>query len=1113
MRILLPLLVLQIFLNASCEQTSQDEEDAQFKLVAEGKSGIGFRNNVEEGLNTNVLMYEYFYNGGGVAAGDLNGDGLDDLYFTSNMEENHLYLNKGNLTFTEIALQAGVQGRNGPWKTGVSLVDVNADGKLDIYLCYSGNLPAEKKRNQLFINYGNNAQGIPFFKDEAASYGLDHPGNSTHAVFFDYDRDQDLDMILVNHNPKSLPILDESSTADLLSKDDENSGLLFFENPGMGKPFSNVTKALGIQNSSLSYGLAVGISDFNKDGWLDFYVSNDYTIPDFLYLNQQGKDFKNIINTSLGHFSQFSMGNDVADVNNDLLPDILTLDMLPEDNKRQKLLMAPDNYEKFDFNLRVGFGHQYMRNMLQLNQGVNAADQNPYFSEVAQQAGISNTDWSWSALLADYDNDGWKDLYVTNGYLRDYTNLDFLKYMGDYVQNNQQDIQREKVLELVEKMPSSNLTNYMFKNEGYGMFNRKTSAWGMDKSSNSNGAVYTDLDNDGDLEIVVNNINQPAFLFENTSNKKTQKKYFISFNLQGEGANTFGLGTTVTTYAKGKKQVVEQQPHRSYQSSVSTTLHIGLDSIQEIDSVVVKWNSGKIQVLQSVKADRFIILKESEAKHVININQSNPTYFTQTNPTIISTSASEFNDFKRQPQLVFPQSFFGPVLEKGDLNGDGRPDIFVGADGTSPSKILFQSANGKFTQSSQTEMEICKGFETGAALLEDLDADGDLDIYEGLGGYGNVELEANNNYKDHIYLNDGKGHFSYSSAALPAMTMASQSCVTSIQLDGDKLPDLFIGSRVIPGSFPQIPQSHVLKNLGNGKFEDVSSRYPLACNAGMISDAQWIDLDGNKVFELVLVGNWMPIRIFNFKGNSCQETTSDFFEHSSTGLWNRLEIADLDNNGKPEIIVGNLGENSQLKVKKNQPIELYAKDFDANGAIDPILTTYVMGKKYPFLTRDELLDQLSMMRNRFTSYESFASAELEKIFSKDELTDAQYLNAEVVQTQVFSLNKQGKFEVVALPLEVQQSPIFAINVSDFDADGKKDILFAGNIHHGRLRLGNMDASYGLMIKGQGELKFKVVPQQQTGLWLKGDTRNILSIGNRIIIGMNGLPIQEYQFKK
>ena len=585
------------------QEKSTSENSPLFTLLAPDETGVAFSNEITEGLNTNILMYEYFYNGAGIAAGDFNGDGLVDLYFSSNMSDNKFYLNKGRMKFEDVTDISGAGGRPGPWKSGVNSVDINADGKLDIYLCYSGAMPAQKRVNQLFINMGNDESGIPRFEDRAEMYGLANAGFSNQSYFLDYDQDGDLDMLLLNHNPKNLPIQNIEATKELFNKDNPEKGLRLFKQTA-GK-FEDVTTSAGINGSELSYGLGLAISDFNEDGWPDFYISNDYSVPDFLYINNKNGSFRNDLQNCLGHTSQFSMGNDVGDINNDGLQDIFTLDMLPEDNRRQKLLMGPDNYAKFDLNVRSGFYYQYMRNMLHVNNG------NGTFSETGQFAGISNTDWSWAALMADYDNDGWKDLFVTNGYLRDYTNQDFLFYMNNYVKEKGR-LRREDVLEIVKEMPSSNVANYIFQNNKAGSFQNKASDWGLNQPSNSNGAVYADLDNDGDLDLVVNNINQPAFIYQNEA-QKINGNNFLQVRLTGEAPNTFGLGAKVKIFAAGKCSYSNKTLQGVIFPLYRQLFILAWEILKKWTRLIVTWNGGKVQTMYNIKANTTLQLHEKDA--------------------------------------------------------------------------------------------------------------------------------------------------------------------------------------------------------------------------------------------------------------------------------------------------------------------------------------------------------------------------------------------------------------------------------------------------------------------------------------------------------------------
>ena len=1102
----------------STEQTtnSSNDEPALFTLLTPEQTHVDFQNIINEGLNTNVLMYEYFYNGGGVAVGDLNGDKLDDLYFTANLSDNKLYLNKGAMQFEDITPQSGAGGRQGPWKTGVTMADVNGDGRLDIFVCHSGNLPPEKKTNELFINQGNNAQGIPTFLEQAADYGLNSPTSSTNAYFFDYDRDGDLDLFLLNHNIKSLPVLNESSSAALDKTDDPVSGSRLFRNEN--KKFTDVTAKAGIRSSSLSYGLGAGIADFNQDGWPDIYVSNDYTIPDRLYINNQKGGFTDQLTTSIGHTSHFSMGNDIADINNDAAPDIFTLDMLPEDNRRQKLLMAPDNYEKFDMVVRSGFHKQFMRNMLQLNQGAGSQEsevsgsKSAGFAEIGQLAGISNTDWSWTALFADYDNDGWKDLYITNGYLRDYTNLDFLKYMNDF-QQNQPNIGRQDVLNLVQQMPASNVVNYLYKNNKDLTFKNVGNQWGLGQNSNSNGAVYADLDNDGDLDLVVNNVNQPAFIYQNEANQKL-KHHYLKVSLAGAGMNRFGIGAKVMIYQKGQTQYLEQMPMRGYQSSVSGVLHFGLGSSTAIDSLKVIWPNGKQQHLTNVKGDQWLTLNEKDA----NESTSLPVYvvplFEEKPSSIVyQQPATGFNDFKRQILMVNPQSYVGPVLTKADVNADGLEDVFVGGGNGQAGALFIQQSAGngsssRFVKKPQPAFDADAKSDAADAVFFDADADKDMDLYVCHGGYAN--FEANDPLlQDALYLNDGNGNFTKNSTALPQM-LVSTSCVRVADVNGDGRPDLFVGGRVVPGSYPEIPTSFILINDGKGNFKDVTATLAVGLQKiGMVTDAAWLDLNADKKPELIVVGEWMPVTVFENVNGKLENKTNNYFDKNYSGWWNKLLVDDFNGDGKMDLVVGNLGLNSQVKASFEQPAELYFKDFDQNGRIDPILCTYIQGKSYPYITRDELIGQMPMMGKRYPDYKSYSEATLKDIFGTSELEGVNRLEANHLATSLFERSANGKFVLKQLPLEAQTSPIYALIALDYDKDGKKDLLLCGNQLRTRLRLGQYDANFGTLLHNNGNGNFSYVPQQKSGFHLNGEVRSILNVNDKLYFGINQQKIVAY----
>jgi hypothetical protein len=1084
------------------DEAAADKSASQpplFTLLTQAQSNISFSNDLSEGPNTNILMYEYFYNGGGVAAGDLNGDGLDDVYLVANMTDNKLYLNKGKLEFKDISALSGAAGRPGPWKTGVTFTDVNGDGKLDIYLCYSGALPDHKRVNQLFINEGNDAQGIPHFKDKAAEYGLATAAYSNQSYFFDYDRDGDLDMLLLNHNPKSLPILNEVSTAEFLKKDDVLMGTRLFQQTN-GK-FKDVTRQANISGSALSYGLGIGIADFNQDQWPDFYLSNDYNVPDYLYINQRDGTFKDQLRESIGHNSQFSMGNDVADVNNDGWPDIFTLDMLPEDNHRQKLLLAPDNYGKFELNLRTGFHYQYMRNMLQINNG------NDTFSEVAQAAGISNTDWSWAALFADYNNDGWKDLLVTNGYLRDYTNLDFIKYMNDMVAAKGR-LKREDVLEIVSHMPSSNVINYIFANHGGQQFSQTGKAWGFTKPSNSNGAIYSDLDNDGDLDLIINNINQPAFVYRN-NRSEMEASHFLKVKLHGDGLNTQGLGAEVTVFTNGQSQVLYQSPSRGYLSSVSPVLHFGLGAITSVDSLVVKWNSGKKETVTHPATNAVIELFEKNAQQQTTKEKGLPAFFKEVKSSVeASVSLSEINDFNRQPLLPYQFSYTAPCLAKADVNGDGKEDIFVGGGYQQAASLFIQTADEKFVRKPIPDFEKDKTQVDADAIFFDADQDGDADLYVASGGYHQFQ-PGDDLLEDRLYMNDGKGNFALSRSSLPSMKF-SKSCVRAADINQDGKPDLFVGGRLIPGRYPETPQSFILINDGKGSFTDqTESIAPALKAAGMITDALFTDINHDKQNDLITVGEWAPVTVWLNQDGKLVNSTSQFFGAAQHGFWNRIATADFNKDGKPDFVVGNYGLNTQCKVSDEQPAELYFKDFDNNGMVDPVFCFFIQGKSYPYLTRDELLEQQGRFRQRFNSYASYADRTVSQIFSEEELKSATRLTANQLATGIY-LSKGDRYEFMPLPSEAQWAPVFSITVLDYDRDGKEDLLLCGNITKMKVRIGKMDANYGMLFKGDGAGNFSYIPQRFSGFKIQGDVRNVLAIHDKLLFSLIDHPLRMYK---
>ena len=1087
----------------SCKQ---GKKEIRFSVVPAAQSAITFENTIQETEQLNVMKYEYMYNGGGVAVGDLNGDSLPDIYLTGNMVPDKLYLNQGKLSFKDITEAAGIQNHKG-WKTGVTMADVNADGLLDIYVCYSGNTPLEERGNQLFINQGVQ-QGVPVFKEMAAAYGLDGKGsNSTQAAFFDYDRDGDLDMFLLNHatmfyNPFY-------NTEKLRTLRHPYFGNKLYRNDSLH--FTDVSEAAGIKGGGINFGLGIGISDVNNDGWPDIYVTNDYEEQDFLYLNNHDGTFNSqAIKESIAHISRNGMGVDIADYNNDGLQDIIVLDMLPEDNYRQKMLRGPDDYDKYHLLVDNGYYHQNMRNTLQLNNGITPAGI-PLYSEIGQLAGVSNTDWSWCPLLADFDNDGYKDLFITNGFLRDFTNLDFVKYVYQDKQKNQ------RPYEIVKQLPATRISNYAFRNNGDLTFQNATEAWGLSEASISNGAVYADLDNDGDLDLVTNNINQPAFLYRN--NADHEQSHYIKIKLKGFANNTSAVGAKVGIRVGGQLQVQELYPTRGFQSCMPAEIIFGTGPNTTIDSLWVLWPDRKIDVKRNVKTDTMLVWSETaDAPDHHPTDHNGPPWFedaTRESAMAYRHVENDFIDFKTQYLLPYQLSKYGPSLASGDVDGDGSDDLFIGGASGHPGRLYLNTSKG-FTEAATQPWKDDGLSEDTGALFFDADNDGDRDLYLVHGG---VEFPASAAalLQDKLFENDGKGNFKPVTTALPR-EVSNGSCIAASDFDKDGDLDLFVGARSIPGNYPLPSISLLLRNDSRpGKILFTNITPDFLRKPGMVTSGVWMDYNHDAWPDLLLAGEFMPVMLFENRNGTFTDQTASAGLSNTSGLWCKLLAADVDNDGDLDVIAGNAGLNLPFRTSEQEPIALAYGDFNGDGQVDPLMTTYVQGKRFPYPSRDELLEVMPALKKKFVTYASYATATMEDVLSVEALRRAGHLEAAVTRSCFLINSGNGKFDVVSLPVEAQFSMNSALAFEDFNADGIKDLALAGNFYPYRVQAGRCDASSGLILKGTGHGKYEPLSFNTTGFYAAGDVRTMVVLKangneNQVVIGVNDASPVVYRYK-
>jgi hypothetical protein len=1076
-------------------------KESGFTKLESDDTEIEFENRLTETIDN--FSYDYLYNGAGVAAGDVNNDGLVDLYFVGNMVSNKLYLNEGDFSFEDVTEAAGVGGKEG-WKTGVSMADVNGDGWLDIYVCYSGPKNYKERANQLFINNGSKDGDAPTFTERAKEYGID--GDSTYsnqATFFDYDLDGDLDLFLLNHGTEYL-----SSYLVALTKQGlrhQQFGNRLYRNDN--NKFVEVTNAAGIHDGWLNYGLSASVSDFNNDGYPDLYVSNDFDERDFFYLNKGDGTFEEALTKCFGHISKYTMGSDVADINNDNLSDLVTLDMLPNDNYRKKLLKGPDDYDRYMSFLEKGYHKQQMRNMLQLNQGIGQ-DGLPVFSEVGQFAGISSTDWSWSSLFADFDHDGRKDLLITNGFLHDFTNLDFQRYDVELERKKAvaagvdifSDEGRQYMVNWMTTIKSIGVSNYVYRNVNGVQFEDKTKDWGLYELSVTTGAVYADLDNDGDLDLATNNTNMPAGLYRNDQAHKDA--HYVKVKLQGELKNTFGIGSKIFVYTQSQQQSAEAFPARGYLSSVDNVLHFGLGKDRIIDTLKVVWPNGKSTILTGIKSDTTIVVKQSSSvsgrRAVESKNVSPASLLEDITPQAgvdFLHRENNYVDFKHERLLLCKLSDQGPRMSAGDANGDGRQDFFIGGAIGQSGRLYLGKADGAFVASASQPWEKDKEAEDVGSVFVDVDGDGDEDLYVVSGGIEHAE--GSPDLEDRLYINDGTGKFTRINTALPPKR-GSSSCVIASDFDQDGDLDLFVGGWVVSSAFPQASASRLLRNdydrkKKQVKFTDITPSF--VREAGIVTDALWNDIDKDGWNDLIIVGHWMPVRVFKNTRGEFSEITTQLGLLKTGGLWNTIEAADYDGDGDDDFIVGNLGTNGELPAGTETPLQLYYGDFDKNGEIDPIICYYENGKEYPVATRDDIIGQIPALKKKFLRYEEYAKASITEVLTPEQLSGSRKLSVHTLQS-VFLRNNGGRLEVESLPEEVQYAPVQGIVTGQINDDGIPDALIVGNLYGYRVEYGPFDAGIGTILLGTGQGEFRPATFKERGVILRGDVRDALLINDR-----------------
>lgn len=1095
-----------IFLFGACASKESTQPVATlFNLVSSNHTGIDFVNQLDYTEQLNTYTYKNFYSGAGIGLGDFNNDGLIDIFFAGNLVPNKLYLNKGNLQFEDISAKAGVSPE-GVWTTGVSVVDVDADGWLDIYLCKSGPPGGNRRYNELFINNGDLT-----FSEKSKEYGLAFEGLSTHAAFFDFDKDGDLDCYLLNNSIRSVGGYDLRVGQRNIPDPMGGNKLLRNDN---GK-FINVSERAGIYTSEIGFGLGVTIGDLNMDGWSDIYVSNDFFEKDYLYINNQDGTFHEALEEYMQEISLGSMGADMADINNDGLPEVFVTEMLPESDDRLKTTTQFESWDKYSINLNNGYYRQFSRNVLQLNNG------NGTFSEISRLAGIEATDWSWGALIFDMDNDGLKDIFVANGIYKELLNQDYVNFAARPEIMQEISSKKEGVItKLIDSIPSRPISNYAFRNRDSLSFVNMAAEWGLDLPTHSNGSAYGDLDNDGDLDLVLSNVNMPSMIYENRSKQLRPQNATLSFILHGEGENSFALGSKITL--KTGEDVIYQElsPMRGFMSTVDSRIHVGLGNITSVDSIFVQWPDNKTTILTDIKTNQLINLYQKDAAH------AEPSSETAVRNSIFSSAEvfagvdfkhneNDFVDFNRDRLLFNMISNEGPCLCTGDVNQDGLPDFYIGGAKDQAGSLFVQQKPGSFFKSDAQIFEMNKESEDTDCIFFDANGDGRQDLYVTSGGF---EFSSNSAaLLDRLYLNIGDGRLKKSGQLLPVSTrFESTSVVSASDYDRDGDMDLFVGSRLVPFSYGAPANGYLLSNDGKGNFSDVTKNVaPDLLKLGLITNAKWVDVNNDSQDDLLVVGEWMPVKIFINENGKFVDRTSEYGLDKTNGWYHALEIGDFNKDGFQDFVVGNHGLNSRFRATENEPVSMYLNDFDQNGYIEQIITRYDGGVSYPMVLKQDLVAQIPSLRKKYLHFRDYPGKTITDIFTDDQLKNSAVLNAYTFETAAWINNKDGTFSKHILPVQAQFFPVYALLADDFNGDDNLDILLGGNLYKAKPETGIYAGGYGVLVEGDGKGNFEYVPATESGLKIKGEIRSLKKINTRnrehILIGKNNDFIEVLSF--